>query len=175
MNYFTGVYSCPFRYIDQFLLSTLLFCIGGTFFGVRSSLNLAPSRGWCGRSEASHGLDGTFWYPVGLGKMTAGRLSHAETMLLIFEGGNRSREQHSPLCVPQGHIWGGGATVYDGSPRTGFIVSDWGCTRGQLHAHRLRVWTSYGSGVPHTRNRLSLRAFLVRSNEALRLGSSIIS
>ena len=36
------------------------FCIGGTFFDVRSSLNLAPSRGWCGRSEASHGpLNGT--------------------------------------------------------------------------------------------------------------------
>lgn len=133
-NRITGVYSPVLSDTSiNFFHRHYFFCIEGTFFWCPIISQSGPVKGLVRtqRSESRPLGRHAQQYPVGLGKMTAGRLSHAETMLLIFEGGNRSRELHSPLCVPQGHIWGGGATVYDGSPRTGSIVSDWGCTRGQ--------------------------------------------
>ena len=60
-----------FTFYEGGLSPPFFFVSAVPFFDVRSSLNLAPSRGWCGRSEASHGLERhTCKYLVCMGMQT---------------------------------------------------------------------------------------------------------
>ena len=167
MNYFTGVYSCPFRYIDQFLLSTLLFFVSAVLFLVSDHLSIWPRQG-VGADVAKRVTAPWTAHPTVScrpGKDDRRAAFPCRNNALDFRG--REPEQgaaFSPVCL-KSLIWGG-ARPYTTVARELVSLSRIEGTRvDNSHAHRLRVWTSYGSGVPHTRNRLSLRAFLVRSNE----------
>ena len=99
MGYYPVVVTRGFTFYGG--LSPPFFVSAVPFFDVRSSLNLAPSRGWCGRSEAKSRPPErhTCKYLVCMGMQTVGRHPHTDKLLLFALAGTKEQGE-----APSGRV-----------------------------------------------------------------------